>query len=97
MGEIAPGVAVLAVILADRAPLPLAEIGTPLLPRDSRLAGVIQPLLFHGVNYFFLCHDSLSFRYFPFTLPCALINRPIFLLQPYLTILFCGSISRLSR
>ena len=35
VGEVVPGVAVRAVVLADRAPLALAEIGAPLLPGDS--------------------------------------------------------------
>ena len=35
VGEVVPGVAVLAVVLPDRAPLPFAEIRPPLLPGDS--------------------------------------------------------------
>ena len=42
--EVVPGVAVLAVVLADRPPLPLAQVGSPLLPGGPRLAGVVQPL-----------------------------------------------------
>ena len=37
MREILPGVAVLAVILADGAPLPLADIGPPAVPRHAAL------------------------------------------------------------
>src|SRR5262249_7626900 len=33
--EVVPGVAVVAVILADGSPLPLAQVRTPLLPRDA--------------------------------------------------------------
>src|SRR6185295_3821357 len=40
-----PRVSVLAVILAHRAPLPLAQIGTPFLPGDFLLARVVQPFL----------------------------------------------------
>ncbi len=41
MGEVIPGVAVLAVVLTDRAPLPLGQVGPPLLPGDARLAGLV--------------------------------------------------------
>ena len=34
VGEEAPGIAVLAVVLADRSPLALAEVGAPFLPVD---------------------------------------------------------------
>src|SRR5215203_4492872 len=50
MGKIVPGVAVGAVVLADRAPLPLAEIRSPFLPRDLRLACLVQPPLFSDVH-----------------------------------------------
>ena len=50
MGEVVPGVSVRAVVLADRPPLPLAEVGAPLLPGDSCLASVVQPLLLGGVH-----------------------------------------------
>ena len=50
MGEIVPGVSVLAVIFADRAPLPFAEVGSPLLPRDAGLTGFVQPLLLGNVD-----------------------------------------------
>ena len=50
MGEVVPGVAVVAVVLADRAPLPLAEVGSPLLPGDVRLARLVQPLLLGDVD-----------------------------------------------
>ena len=44
--EVIPGVAVGAVVLAHRAPLPLAEVGPPALPRDSLFARVVQTRLF---------------------------------------------------
>src|SRR5271165_822917 len=50
MGEVTPGVASLAVVLADRAPLPLAQVGSPFLPGDSRLARIVQPLLFRHID-----------------------------------------------
>ncbi len=58
--EVVPGVAVRAVVLADRPPLPLAEVRAPLLPGDPRLAGLVQPLLLGAV------HDSGVDR-----LPCC--------------------------
>src|SRR6185437_561241 len=39
--QVVPRVAVLAVVLADRAPLPLADVGPPCVPR----AGLLQPVL----------------------------------------------------
>ena len=50
MREVVPGVAVFAVVLADRAPLPLAEVGSPFLPRDLRLPRVVQSLLLRHVH-----------------------------------------------
>src|SRR5262245_23239604 len=51
MAEVRPGVAVLAVVLANRAPLALAEVRTPAAPRHS-LASLIQTLRFarHGLS-----------------------------------------------
>ena len=46
--EVVPGVAVLAVVLADRAPLPLAQVRAPLLPRDPLLPASFEPPLFGG-------------------------------------------------
>ena len=48
--EVVPGVAVRAVVLADRAPLPLAEVGAPLLPGRPGLTGLVQPLLLGAVH-----------------------------------------------
>src|SRR5512134_3827252 len=50
MGEVIPGVAVFAVVLADRAPLPLAQVRPPFLPRDSRLARIVQAFLFSDIR-----------------------------------------------
>ena len=52
MGEIVPGVAVLAVVLADRAPLPLAEVGSPFFPGDSGVTRVVEALLFGDIHNF---------------------------------------------
>ena len=49
MGEIVPGVAVVAVVLPDRAPLPLAEVGAPLLPGEVRFARIVQPFLLSDI------------------------------------------------
>ena len=51
MGEIVPGVAVFAVVLADRPPLALAEVGSPFLPGDVRLARVVQPFLLRDIHH----------------------------------------------
>src|SRR6266481_4079871 len=50
MGEVVPGVAVSAVVLADRAPLPLAEVEAPFLPRDLRLSRLVQPFLLSDIH-----------------------------------------------
>src|SRR5581483_463449 len=50
VGEVVPGVAVLAVVLADSAPLSLAQIGAPLLPGDAGFPGVVEALLFGDVD-----------------------------------------------
>src|SRR3974390_377868 len=46
MREVVPGVAVVAVVFAYGAPLPLAQVRAPFLPGNSLFAGVIQALLF---------------------------------------------------
>src|SRR5438093_4322694 len=64
MGEIAPGVAVIAVVLADRTPLPLAEVGAPFLPGDLRLARLVQPFLLSDIHqriHFCLRQPSMPF------------------------------------
>ena len=50
VAKIRPRVAVLAVVLADRAPLPLAQVRAPLLPGSARLSGLVQPLLLRHVH-----------------------------------------------
>ena len=45
--KIVPGIAMRAVVLAHRAPLPFAQIRTPLLPRGRRRGALRQPLLFN--------------------------------------------------
>src|SRR5262249_28482593 len=42
MAEVIPGVAVSAVVLADRAPLPLAQIRSPPLPANRPIPGVAK-------------------------------------------------------
>ena len=50
MGEILPCVSVCAVALACRAPLPLTKIRPPFFSWYSRVARVVQPLLFGDVD-----------------------------------------------
>src|SRR5258705_4562559 len=56
VGEIVPGVAVSAVVFADRPPLSLAQVRSPFFPGDVCLARVVQPLLlgdvYHGIHFF---------------------------------------------
>ena len=66
MREVVPGIAVFAVILADRAPLPLAQVGPPLLPGDLPFARLVQPLLFRHVHDFSAHFFALHSR-FPMT------------------------------
>src|SRR5882762_5632964 len=48
MREIVPGVAVGAVVLAYRAPLPLAQVGSPLLPGGLEVVRLLQARVFGG-------------------------------------------------
>src|SRR5512139_322272 len=48
VAKIVPGIPVLAVIFPDGAPLALAEIGTPFLPRDLLFARLLQAEFFLG-------------------------------------------------
>src|SRR5579862_3467024 len=50
MTEVVPGIPVLAVVFANRAPLPLTQIRPPLLPRYTRFPRIIQAPLFFGFN-----------------------------------------------
>src|SRR4051794_24252588 len=63
MRKIIPGVSVLAVVFPDRAPLPLAEIRSPLFPRYPGVTRVVQPLLFRYVHYFFCSHGGVASPY----------------------------------
>src|SRR4029453_3291523 len=49
--EVAPGIAVLAVVLADGAPLPLTEVGAPFLPRRAGFPRLVQAFLFRNVQH----------------------------------------------
>src|SRR5262249_45425746 len=48
VAEIVPGIAAFAVVLADGAPLPLAEVGSPPFPGDILFACFIESRLFCG-------------------------------------------------
>src|SRR4029078_940779 len=52
VAEVVPGVAALAVVLADGPPLPLAQVRPPLPPGDLLLAGLIEADVFgaHGAT-----------------------------------------------
>src|SRR5581483_12156962 len=54
-----PRVAVLAVILAHGSPLSLAQVRSPLLPRDRPHAGFLEPTFFIGHRQS-LCHTDTS-------------------------------------
>jgi hypothetical protein len=41
MAEVAPGVFIRAVVLANRSPLPFAEVGTPFSPRGFTIVGFL--------------------------------------------------------
>src|SRR5687767_11088242 len=49
MSEMVPGVPVIAVVLADRSPLPLAEVGAPFFPGNLPFTRVVQSFLFDDV------------------------------------------------
>ena len=53
MGEIVPGVAVIAVVLADSPPLSLAEVRPPFLPGDVRLSRIVQAFLLGDIQHRF--------------------------------------------
>ena len=48
VGEEIPGVAVLAIVFADGAPLPLAQVGPPFFPRHALFSRRLQPQLLLG-------------------------------------------------
>ena len=72
MGEVVPGIAVGAVVLAHRAPLTLTQIRTPLLPRDPLFTGFIQPLLL--IDFDVREGDRAGFPYGSFVLRCGAWN-----------------------
>src|SRR5215471_9145828 len=43
--KVVPGIPVLAIVLAHGAPLPLAQIGPPFLPRNAQLASFVESFL----------------------------------------------------
>ena len=49
VGEVVPGVAAFAVVLADGPPLAFAEVGPPLLPGGLLLPGLFEPDVFRGI------------------------------------------------
>src|SRR6516164_7917784 len=51
VGEVVPRIPVLAVVLADRAPLSFAQIRTPLLPRRPLLARLVETPLLGGFRF----------------------------------------------
>src|SRR4029077_5136366 len=71
MAEVVPGIAIFAVVLAHRAPLALAQIGSPFLPRDSRLARLVQAFLFRDVDDLLLCHGLSSSGMSCLNKPCG--------------------------
>jgi hypothetical protein len=75
MGEVRPGVAVGAVVLAHRSPLALAEVRTPQVP----VAGTPQPVLELaeplGPRPFCTSHRRRSRRCSPTRMPLAIAVR----------------------
>ena len=55
MREVVPGIAVLAIILADRTPLPLAQVRTPLFPGSFACASLLKSDVFD-------CHVFLEWK-----------------------------------
>src|SRR5277367_3811150 len=55
MREIVPGIAVLAVVFADGAPLPLAKVGTPFFPRNLGLVAFSQASALGGCRSYYRC------------------------------------------
>src|SRR5215469_16593349 len=57
MRKVAPCVSILAVVFTNRAPLPLAKIGTPLSPRRLAIAGFFKSGRFRILRHF--CTSAL--------------------------------------
>src|SRR5258708_16952982 len=56
MGEVVPGISIIAIVFTNRAPLALAQVRPPLPPVGLALAGFLQSRLF-------LCHRTLLLLY----------------------------------
>src|SRR5262249_57433889 len=50
VAEVVPRVTGRAVVFADRAPLPFAQVRSPLLPRNPALASLLQPTVFRFLS-----------------------------------------------
>src|SRR5512145_351806 len=50
VGEVIPGIAAFTVVFTHGAPLTLAQVGSPFLPRDSCLARIIQAFLLSDID-----------------------------------------------
>src|SRR5689334_13011227 len=49
--EVVPCVAVVAVVFADRAPLPFTQVRSPLFPSNTGNPALVQPLLFRKARH----------------------------------------------
>src|SRR5262249_20228579 len=67
MAEVVPGIARVAVVLADRAPLPLSQIGTPALPIALAITVLHQSLVLECVR-----HVRASSRYSKYCERCPI-------------------------
>jgi hypothetical protein len=56
VGEVGPGVAAVAVVLAHRPPLPLTQVRSPASPRHARSVGLFQSVLLR------VSHDGILIR-----------------------------------
>src|SRR5689334_6077887 len=63
MREVVPGISVATIVLAYGSPLSFAEVRSPLLPRDPRIAGLVQPLLLSDVDKVDCGHDISLLRW----------------------------------
>src|ERR1700749_2258242 len=93
MAEVVPGVSIFAVVLANRSPLPLAEVRSPLLPRNTLFARLIQSFLFVDFDINKRCgccifgrHVDLHFRSLGGDLPrqcCRMSGRDSTTSKPF--------------
>ena len=63
--EMRPRIAIVALVLANRTPLALAEVWSPFLPGNAGFPRVVQPRLFCDVDDSWLGHWGASFRVRP--------------------------------